>query len=268
MRVQVPPPAPPTRPHEDAPPRALTGGTGRFGSGAARCYDARRWRRSSRSPLPSPRPAAPSTRGAGPTAPPATSAPCCGRDPLRPGHQPQRGRQGGADASQILAVDAAGPRIEGDGKPSDETVVHLAVVRERAAGAVLHTHSVWNTLLSEAAGDDGGLAIEGFEMLKGLDGRDHPRARRVGAHHPEHPGLRRACPRDVVAALRKNPACHGLLLRGHGLYTWGRDLARGPAARRDLRVPFRGRGTALRGDAAGSRPRARAAATGGSHGRG
>ncbi len=30
--------------------------------------------------------------------------------------------------------------------------------------------------------------------------------------------------RDVVEALAKHPGAHGLLLRGHGLYTWGRDL--------------------------------------------
>ena len=73
-------------------------------------------------------------------------------------------------ASDILQVDGNGLPLEAEAKPSDETVVHLAVVRERGAGAVLHTHSVWNTLLSEAAGDAGGLAISGYEMLKALYG--------------------------------------------------------------------------------------------------
>ena len=62
-----------------------------------------------------------------------------------------------AGCADILLVDDAAAR-SGAGKPSDETVVHLEVVRQRGAGAVLHTHSVWNTLLSEAAGDAGGLA--------------------------------------------------------------------------------------------------------------
>ena len=31
--------------------------------------------------------------------------------------------------------------------------------------------------------------------------------------------------RDVVDALAKHSSAHGLLLRGHGLYTWGHDLA-------------------------------------------
>jgi methylthioribulose-1-phosphate dehydratase len=173
--------------------------------------------------------------------------------------------KGQLDASQILAVDAEGHRIEGDGKPSDETVVHLAVVRERAAGAVLHTHSVWNTLLSEAAGDDGGLAIEGFEMLKGLDGvLSHEHVEWVPVIPNTQDYARMSV--DVVGALRKNPAGHGLLLRGHGLYTWGRDLAQ---ARRQVEIfeflfEVVGRLYAATGRLKAPRT---AAATGGSHGR-
>jgi methylthioribulose-1-phosphate dehydratase len=125
---------------------------------------------------------------------------------------------------EVLAVDAEGRRIDGEGKPSDETVVHLAVVKERGAGAVLHTHSVWNTLLSEAAGDAGGLHLEGFEMLKGLSGvTTHEHAEWVPILENTQDYARMST--DVGEALRRYPACHGLLLRGHGLYTWGRDLA-------------------------------------------
>ena len=35
---------------------------------------------------------------------------------------------------------------------------------------MLHTHSVWSTILSDLHADEGGLFIEGYEMLKGLDG--------------------------------------------------------------------------------------------------
>src|SRR4029453_6540832 len=93
----------------------------------------------------------------------------------------------------------------------------------RGAGAVLHTHSVWNTLLSEAAGDAGGLAISGYEMLKALDGvKTHEHAEWV----PIVPNTQdyKRMTRDGGEALAKHPGAHGLLLRGHGLYTWGRDL--------------------------------------------
>ena len=93
-------------------------------------------------------------------------------------------------AADILQVDGNGLPLEADARPSDETVVHLAVVRERGAGAVLHTHSVWNTLLSEAAGDRGRPVAVRLRDAEGPRRSHEPRARGVGAHPREHPGLR------------------------------------------------------------------------------
>ena len=135
-------------------------------------------------------------------------------------------------ASDFIEVDGNGLPLEADARPSDETVVHLAVVQERGAGAVLHTHSVWNTLLSEAAGDAGGLAITGYEMLKGLSGvktHEHSEWLPIVENTQDY----RVMSREVKAALARNPGAHGLLLRGHGLYTWGRDLAE---ARRHVEI--------------------------------
>ena len=188
-----------------------------------------------RSPKPRrnwPRPAALFTREAGPSAPRAISARSIRRDPLALAISRSGVDKGELGPDRILAVDGDGRRIEGEGKPSDETVVHLAVVRERSAGAVLHTHSVWNTLLSEAAGDAGGLAIEGFEMLKGLSGvRTHEHVEWVPILENTQDYAQMSA--DVVGALRKNPSAHGLLLRGHGLYTWGQDLGE---ARRHVEI--------------------------------
>jgi methylthioribulose-1-phosphate dehydratase len=98
-------------------------------------------------------------------------------------------------------------------------------VRSRNAGAVLHTHSVWSTILSAATTDgEGSLTIEGLEMLKGLDGvRTHEHRERlpVVANTQDWTA---AAPR-IEATLREHPGAHGLLIRGHGLYTWGKDLA-------------------------------------------
>jgi methylthioribulose-1-phosphate dehydratase len=131
--------------------------------------------------------------------------------------------KGRLSAADILQVDGNGLPLEAEAKPSDETVVHLALARERGAGAVLHTHSVWSTLLSEAAGDAAGLALSGYEMLKALSGvKTHEHVEWV----PIVPNTQdyKRMTRDVVEALAKHPGAHGLLLRGHGLYTWGRDL--------------------------------------------
>jgi methylthioribulose-1-phosphate dehydratase len=173
--------------------------------------------------------------------------------------------KGALRADQFLAVDADGRLIEGEGKPSDETVVHLAVVRARDAGAVLHTHSVWNTLLSEAGGDAGGLVLEGLEMLKGLRGvTTHEHAEWVPILDNTQDYARMSA--DVEEALRHHPASHGLLLRGHGLYTWGRDLAEAKRHVEIFEFLFEVVGRLYSATGRLKAPRA-AAAAGGDHGR-
>lgn len=145
------------------------------------------------------------------------------RDPLVLAISRSGADKGRLTAADILEVDGNGLPLEADAKPSDETVVHLAVARERGAGAVLHTHSVWSTLLSQAVGEAGGLAISGYEMLKGLAGvttHEHTEWVPVLENTQDYGRMKR----DVMEALSNHPRAHGLLLRGHGLYTWGRDL--------------------------------------------
>ena len=123
----------------------------------------------------------------------------------------------------FLEIDANGEVIRGEGRPSDEARLHLAVVRLRGAGAVMHTHSVWSTLLSEAFAKDGQVCIEGFEMLKGLANvRTHEHCESLPVI--ENSQDMKALARVLEEALEKYPDCHGVLLRRHGLYTWGRDL--------------------------------------------
>src|SRR5919106_7030741 len=72
-------------------------------------------------------------------------------------------------AGDVVEIHDHGTVVAGTGLPSAEASLHLAIARVRGAGAVLHTHSIWGTILSEAVTGDG-LAIEGYEMLKGLSG--------------------------------------------------------------------------------------------------
>ena len=117
-------------------------------------------------------------------------------------------------------------------RPSAETALHLAVAQSRSAGAVLHTHSVWSTVLSELYGAERGLRLSGFEMLKGLEGvRTHEHSEWVPIleNDQDIPALAGR----VETMLDEWPAVHGFLLRGHGLYTWGDDLAQ---ARRHVEI--------------------------------
>jgi methylthioribulose-1-phosphate dehydratase len=144
--------------------------------------------------------------------------------PLRLAITPTGLDKGALGAEQFLEIDEGARVLHGDGLPSAETGLHLAIVRTRGAGAVLHTHSLWSTLLSEAFSADGAVALEGFEMLKGL--------RDVHTHeHREILPILENCQdiaqlaEKVQALLKRDPAVHGFLLRRHGLYTWGQDLA-------------------------------------------
>jgi methylthioribulose-1-phosphate dehydratase len=135
------------------------------------------------------------------------------------------------EPGEIVAIDGSGRVVHGTGQPSAEATLHLAIVRSRGAGAVLHTHSIWSTILSEAGSDDG-LTIEGYEMLKGLDGvRTHEHRERLPVI--ENTQDWSAAVPQVETLLRRNPEAHGFLIRRHGLYTWGRDL---PEARRHVEI--------------------------------
>ncbi len=69
-------------------------------------------------------------------------------------------------------------------------------------------------------------------MLKGLSGvRTHEHTERLPVLENTQDYGRMS--RDVRAALAEYPRAHGLLLRGHGLYTWGRDV---PEAKRHVEI--------------------------------
>ncbi len=132
----------------------------------------------------------------------------------------------------FLEIDGQGVVLAGTGKPSAEAFLHLAVVRTGNAGCVLHTHSVWGTLLSERFKAKGGIAIEGYEMLKGLEGvrtHEHREWIPIFENAQDIPALAE----KVTAELERESDTHGFLLSGHGLYTWGEDVAR---ARRHVEI--------------------------------
>ncbi|HEY7544110.1 MAG TPA: methylthioribulose 1-phosphate dehydratase [Blastocatellia bacterium] len=154
------------------------------------------------------------------------------REPLRLAITASGLDKGRLSKENILQIDERGNVIAGEGRPSDETLLHLTVARAREANAVLHTHSVWSTILSEAFGDEGGFAIEGYEMLKGLSGvRTH--LHREWLPVIENSQDMSALARTVEGVLTQHKEAHAFLLRGHGLYTWGRDLVE---ARRHIEI--------------------------------
>ena len=135
----------------------------------------------------------------------------------------------------FVVVDAQGKSLvaDGHGKPSAETGLHLLLAELPETGSVLHTHSVWGTLLTDRFGEVG-FTLEQFEMLKGLEGittHDIHKQVEVFANDQD---IARLAPRvrQRLGAPTK-PLTHGFLIERHGLYTWGKDLH---AARRHIEI--------------------------------
>jgi methylthioribulose-1-phosphate dehydratase len=156
------------------------------------------------------------------------------RDPLRLAITQSATFKGELRTDHILEMDerAAIHRGSERARPSAEALLHVEIVRARQAGAVLHTHSIWSTLLSDVHGDQGGFAIEGYEMLKGLEGvRTHQHREWLPIVENDQDMSRLSgVVRDV---LDRHTDAHGFLIRRHGLYTWGEDL---PQALRHVEI--------------------------------
>jgi methylthioribulose-1-phosphate dehydratase len=124
----------------------------------------------------------------------------------------------------FLRVDLQGNTLDAmqDGTPSAETALHLQLYRrDSEIGAVLHTHSLNATLVSIAA--SGSIHIEGFEILKAFAGIDtHESAIDI----PVFPNTQDIgqLASDVEETMRQSGQGVGYLIKGHGLYTWGKDV--------------------------------------------
>lgn len=133
--------------------------------------------------------------------------------------------KGALKTEQVLLIDDHVQLVnQTAGKPSDESLLHVRIVKERGAGAVLHTHSIWNTIFSDVYADEGGVRIEGYEMLKGLSGvrtHEHSEWLPIVDNSQDMPALA-----DTISkTLTEHESAHGFLIKRHGLYAWGDDLA-------------------------------------------
>jgi len=162
---------------------------------------------------------------------------------------------------ELILVAGSGEVLSGQGRVSAEMPLHRTIVLTTGAGAVLHTHSQAATLLSmqamqaqtrtqahrqsvtgpmatHAPADSDALQpaaqcdehpavvshveIEGYEMLKGLEG-NHSHQCRI--HIPVLANDQNLIRLSHAAQSHLHRAPHGILIAGHGLYAWGEDLS-------------------------------------------
>jgi methylthioribulose-1-phosphate dehydratase len=145
------------------------------------------------------------------------------REPLRIAITASGLHKGELEPHGFLVVNERGAVLQGNGKPSAETLVHVAIAQSIRSAAIFHTHSIWATILSDFHAQAGGLEIEGYEMLKGLSGvRTHQHREWVPIFENTQDYAPLAV--EIGHLLEEKPVIHGFLLRRHGLYTWGKDV--------------------------------------------
>jgi methylthioribulose-1-phosphate dehydratase len=127
-------------------------------------------------------------------------------------------------AEDILIVDLSG-NVQGSAKkPSAETLLHTAVYALfNEAGAVIHTHSLNGTVLTRLMPSKNALVTEGYEIHKVFPGiKTHESQLEIPIF--ENSQDIAAMASEVTAYLQEHPNVCGFLIRGHGFYTWGRDM--------------------------------------------
>ncbi len=133
------------------------------------------------------------------------------------------GRDKGALAPADILRIAADGTARDDRRPSAETLLHVQLYRrDPEIRAVLHTHSVTATAVSMRA--DGALEFAGLEILKAFAGIDtHETAVRIPVFvNSQDIGALAA---EVDRDMETHGSGVGYLIAGHGVYTWGSDVA-------------------------------------------
>lgn len=141
--------------------------------------------------------------------------------------------QSGIDKSKfhgghLMVIDQDGMSYyNSDSKSSAETALHTMLYKNKEIGAVLHTHSLHATYLSM---HHPVLSWDGLEILKGLEGNQTHELTEILPVFENSQDIK-SLTGPVADYLKSNPKTHGFILKGHGLYTWGKDLA---AAKRHI----------------------------------
>lgn len=142
----------------------------------------------------------------------------------------------------LMQVNMEGEPFQSERRPSAETLLHILLYDLYPdTGCVLHTHSVYNTVLSahlkgEKVGDApdlvnpiGGLQpwrtlpLAGYEVLKGLRGISTHETQidlPIFSNSQDMPALAE----EIRQYQQNHPDMRGFLLAGHGLYSWGQTI--------------------------------------------
>ena len=124
--------------------------------------------------------------------------------------------------SDIMRVDAEGQTLDGR-QPSAETLLHVGIYQCRAdAHVVLHPHSIPATVLSRLCEDS--LLLQNYELLKAFSGIDSHQTSLVVPVLDNDQNIARLAAK-AESRLKSTRPVYGYLIRGHGFYTWGKEIS-------------------------------------------
>jgi methylthioribulose-1-phosphate dehydratase len=127
----------------------------------------------------------------------------------------------------VMVVDGEGRPEDPALRPSAETLLHCGIYRRfPEARAVLHGHSVANTVLSLHAG--GEILLSGYELLKafpGLSTHEATVAVPVVPNDQDIARMQQGLEARWDSLARSGTAIPpGYLIRGHGVYVWAETM--------------------------------------------
>ena len=133
--------------------------------------------------------------------------------------------KGQLGAGDVMVVDLSGQPVQSSCRSSAETRLHTVLYELfPEVGAVLHTHSVKATVLSRLLDPGRALELEGYELQKAFSGvQTHESVLTVPVF--DNTQNIDALAGDTKAWFAEHPEQPGYLIRGHGLYTWGKTMA-------------------------------------------
>ncbi|MBC2103679.1 L-ribulose-5-phosphate 4-epimerase [Listeria booriae] len=128
-------------------------------------------------------------------------------------------------ASDMVVVDLDNHVVEGDLNPSSDTPTHAVLYRNfPEIGGIVHTHSTWATIWAQAGLDVPAMGTTHADTFFGAV----PCAR-VLTQDEIDAGYEHETGNIIVETFSErgvNPAdVPGVLLHGHGPFTWGKDAA-------------------------------------------
>ena len=125
----------------------------------------------------------------------------------------------------IMLIDMQGKAVGTSGRPSAETDLHTQVYRRfPEINVVLHTHSRTQSVASRLFAREGVVKLEGWELQKAIAGQTTHDAELSIPVFPNTQHMPELVA-QVEAWLDSGRPLHAYLINGHGIYTWGRDMA-------------------------------------------